>query len=219
MTSEEKPALQVGVLPVTPFQQNCAFITCGKTGRTAIVDPGGDVEAIRDALKEMDTTPEKILITHGHMDHAAGAAELAKALWIPVEGPNEADKFLLDDLMMAARRNGWAGQPLTPDRWLEEGDVVSVGELRFDVLHVPGHSPGSVVYVDKVNRFALTGDVLFRGSIGRTDFPYGDFDTLISGISRKLLPLGDDVVCLPGHGPATSIGQERQWNPFVRPER
>ncbi|BBF94526.1 MBL fold metallo-hydrolase [Blastochloris tepida] len=215
-SSDSTPALKVAVVPVTPFEQNCSIVMCTATGRAAVVDPGGDLDTIREALAELGVTVDKILLTHGHIDHAGGAAELAESLGVPVEGPHQADQFLLDALTTQGNMYGLTGaRPVTPNRYLEDGDTVSVGELVFDVLHVPGHSPGSVVLVDARDGFALVGDVLFRGSIGRTDFPYGDHAQLIAGIKTKLFALGDDLVCLPGHGPATSIGEERATNPFL----
>ncbi|ALK10899.1 MBL fold metallo-hydrolase [Blastochloris viridis] len=214
--SDTKPALKVAVVPVTAFQQNCSIVMCTATGRAAVVDPGGDLDAIAEALAELKVTVERIVLTHGHIDHAGGAAELAEALGVPVEGPHQDDQFLLDGIATQASLFGLTGaRPVTPDRWLSEGDRVTVGELAFDVLHIPGHSPGSVALIDAEDRFALVGDILFRGSVGRTDFPYGDHAALISGIKTKLFALGDDLVCLPGHGPATTIGEERASNPFL----
>lgn len=215
-SSDNKPALKVAVVPVTAFQQNCSIVMCSATGRAAVVDPGGDVAAIREALAELKVTVECILITHGHIDHAGGAAELAEALQVPVAGPHRDDAFLLDGIATQGQMFGLIGaRPVTPDRWLDEGDTVTVGEISFQVLHIPGHSPGSIAFVDARDRFALVGDILFRGSIGRTDFPYGDHEALTSGIKAKLFALGDDMVCLPGHGPATTIGEERRSNPFL----
>jgi glyoxylase-like metal-dependent hydrolase (beta-lactamase superfamily II) len=211
------PALKVAVLPVTPFQQNCSIVACEKTNRAAIVDPGGDVARIRQAIAQLKVSPEKILLTHGHIDHAGGAAELAAALSLPIEGPHEADDFLLKGLVEQGARFGMTGvQPVTPTRWLAEGDTVSVGNLTFNVLHVPGHTPGHVVFVSAQEPFALVGDTLFAGSVGRTDFPYGSHEQLITGIKNKLLPLGDDVTILPGHGPGSTIGQERSGNGFLQ---
>lgn len=215
-------ALKAAIIPVTPFQQNCALLWEEATGRGVVVDPGGEVERILSALGELKVTPERILLTHGHADHAAGAAELREALTraqgapVPVEGPDRRDRFLLDGLEAAAAQWGMPGRNVTPDRWLEEGDTVSIGGQEFAVLHCPGHTPGHVVFVSEALRVALVGDVLFRGSIGRTDFPYGDHAALIGAIHTKLLPLGDDIAFLCGHGPGSTFGQERLRNPFLR---
>ena len=209
--------LKVSVVPVTPFAQNCSIVACTATNRAAIVDPGGDVAQIRAAIAQLNVTPEKILLTHGHLDHAGGAAALAETLELPIEGPDEADGFLLSNLEAQGARFGITDmRNVTPTRWLVEGETVSVGDQTFGVLHVPGHTPGHLVFVNAPARFALVGDTLFQGSIGRTDFPYGNHDQLISGIKTKLLPLGDDVTILPGHGPASTIGAERRDNGFLQ---
>jgi hydroxyacylglutathione hydrolase len=207
--------LQIMVIPVTPFQQNCSLVYDADTKLGAIVDPGGDVPLILEAIRESGVTVEKILLTHGHIDHAGGAAELKERLGVAIEGPHRDDLFLLEDLAQSGARYGMESRPVTPDRWLVEGDSVSVGGLTFAVFEAPGHTPGSVVLFNAENRLALVGDVLFKGSIGRTDFPRGDYDTLISSIKKKLYPLGDDVVCLPGHGEPCQIGEERAGNPFL----
>jgi hydroxyacylglutathione hydrolase len=205
------------IIPVTPFQQNCTLIWSERTKKAAVVDPGGDLPRIRQAITEAGVAVEKILLTHGHIDHAGGAAELKEALGVPVEGPHEADLFLLQNLAEQGRAYGIPGvRPIVPDRWLREGDKVSVGEIEFDVLHCPGHSPGSVVFVSPAGRFALVGDVLFQGSVGRTDLPGGDSQALIRSITEKLLPLGDDIAFICGHGPTSTIGQERATNPFLQ---
>ena len=210
-------ALKVAVLPITPMAQNCSILVDEASGRAAVVDPGGEVARIRAALSELGVTAEKILLTHGHIDHAGGAAELAEALAIPVEGPNQADEFLLKRLDKAGAQFGMPeARPVTPDRWLAEGDRVEFGGLSLDVLQVPGHTPGHVVFVHGPSRLAVVGDTLFAGSVGRTDLPYGDGELLLSGIKGKLLPLGDDFNILPGHGPASTIGRERQSNPFLQ---
>jgi glyoxylase-like metal-dependent hydrolase (beta-lactamase superfamily II) len=209
--------LKVSVIPVTPFAQNCSIVACTATNQAAIVDPGGDVARIRAAIDELKVVPQKILLTHGHLDHAGGAAELGEVLSIPIEGPHEADAFLLSQLQAQGERFGITDvRSVTPTRWLIEGETVSVGDLTFNVLHVPGHTPGHLVFANAPVRFALVGDTLFQGSIGRTDFPYGDHDLLIGGIKGKLLPLGDDVTILPGHGPASTIGAERAGNGFLQ---
>lgn len=217
MSEQPEAPLQIAVVPVTPFQQNCSVVWCTRTREAAIVDPGGDVPKLRNVLKELGVTPVAIWLTHGHLDHAGGAAELAEALSIPVIGPHQADKFLLDDLPTSGLRFDIRDmRAVTPTRWLNEGDEISVGDVRFDVLHVPGHTPGHVTFFQKELRFLLAGDTVFAGSVGRTDFPYGSHETLIAGIRDKLLPLGDDVQFLPGHGPAGTLGEERRNNPFLR---
>jgi glyoxylase-like metal-dependent hydrolase (beta-lactamase superfamily II) len=210
--------LQAGIVPVTLFQQNCTLLWDDATKRGAVVDPGGDLDRIEAAITKTGMTVEKILLTHGHVDHAAGAAELKEKLGgIPIEGPHEADKFLLDSLTQSAVAFGMTGaRNVTPDRWLAEGDTVTVAGATFSILHCPGHSPGSVAYVNDAQRFALVGDVLFRGSIGRTEgLPLADHDALIRSIKTKLLPLGDDLAFICGHGPTSSIGEERRSNPFL----
>jgi glyoxylase-like metal-dependent hydrolase (beta-lactamase superfamily II) len=209
--------LKAAIVPVTPFQQNCTLIWDEASKAGAVVDPGGDLDVIEASIAETGLTPEKILLTHGHIDHAAGATALSERLGgVPIEGPHKADKFLLDGLPEQGRAFGLEDvRAVTPDRWLEEGDTVRAAGATFSVLHCPGHSPGSVVFVNAAQRFALVGDVLFRGSIGRTDFPYGDHAALIGAIKTKLLPLGDDFVFICGHGPMSTIGEERQSNPFL----
>lgn len=217
MTDQPQTPLQIAVIPVTPFQQNCSILWCTRTKQAVVVDPGGDVALIRGALKEVGVTPVAIWLTHGHLDHAGGAAELAEALSVPVVGPHEADKFLLDELPTAGLRFDIRDmRAVTPSRWLVEGDEVTVGDVVFSVLHVPGHTPGHVTFFQKDLRFLLAGDTVFAGSVGRTDFPYGSHETLIAGIRNKLLPLGDDVQFLPGHGPAGTLGEERASNPFLQ---
>jgi hydroxyacylglutathione hydrolase len=210
--------LQAGIVPVTLFQQNCTLLWDDATRRGAVVDPGGDLDRIEAATAKTGMTVEKILLTHGHIDHAAGAAELKEKLGgVPIEGPHLDDKFLLDSLVESGLAFGMAGaRNVTPDRWLAEGDTVTVAGATFAVLHCPGHSPGSVAYVNREQRFALVGDVLFRGSIGRTDgLPRTDHNTLIQSIQAKLLPLGDDMAFICGHGPTSTIGQERRTNPYI----
>jgi hydroxyacylglutathione hydrolase len=209
--------LKVLIIPVTPFQQNCSLIFNEKNKRGAIVDPGGDVSNILKAIEQSGVRVEKILLTHGHIDHAGGAAELRDALGVIIEGPHKDDLFLLKDLPTSGTKFGIAdSRSVVPDRWLEDTDEVEVAGLKFSILHAPGHSPGSVVFFNDENRFALMGDVLFQGSVGRTDFPYGSHDALMASIKEKVLPLGNDVAFLPGHGRASQIGVERKTNPFIQ---
>jgi glyoxylase-like metal-dependent hydrolase (beta-lactamase superfamily II) len=208
--------LRGAIVPVTPFQQNCAILWDEESKRGLVIDPGGDVDRILDAIKQVGVTVERILLTHGHLDHAGGAAGLAEALGVPIEGPDIRDKFLLDGIAAQAAGYGFEAQNASPDRWLTEGEHVMLGEHRFDILHCPGHTPGHLVYVNHAARFAVVGDVLFQGSVGRTDFPYGDHAALIDAIKTKLIPLGDDFAFMCGHGPGSSIGAERETNPFLR---
>jgi glyoxylase-like metal-dependent hydrolase (beta-lactamase superfamily II) len=208
--------LAAAIVPVTPFQQNCALVWDEASKRGVVVDPGGDVERIEGAIAELGITIERILLTHGHIDHAGGAAALAEALAVPIEGPSREDAFLLDDLPAQGARFGFAGvRPVTPDRWLAEGETVDIGGHAFSVLHCPGHTPGHVVFTNVAAGFAIVGDVLFQGSVGRTDFPYGDPAALTAAIRGKLFPLGDEIAFLCGHGPGSSFGVERRENPFA----
>lgn len=208
-------ALNYQIIPVTPFEQNCSVLWCDETLRAAVVDPGGDIARILSVVKSKGVTLEKILVTHGHIDHAGAVAELAERLSLPIEGPQREDQFWIDNLSQQSRMFGFPeARPFTPDRWLEQGDCVSVGKVELMVLHCPGHTPGHVVFFNEPGRLAIVGDVLFKGSVGRTDFPKGDFDTLISSIHNRLWPLGDDVAFIPGHGPMSTIGAERRSNPF-----
>ena len=219
MANDRETAPKAGaiIIPVTDFQQNCCLLWCEITKRAVVIDPGGDVPNILAAIEQAKVTVEQIWITHGHIDHVGGAAELHDALNVPIEGPHIADKYLLDNVVASGQRFGITSgvRNVTPDRWLEEGNQVRIGELVFDVLHCPGHSPGSVVFFNDEMRFAIVGDVLFSGSVGRTDLPGGSHPTLIKSIIDKLLPLGDDVGFICGHGPGSSIGQERMTNPFL----
>lgn len=214
--SREEPPFRVAVVPVTPFQQNASIVWESATLRAAVVDPGGDVEVLLDAVRQLGVKPEAIWLTHGHIDHAGGAAALARALTVPIIGPHADDAFLLASLPEKGREYGIPdAEAVTPNRWLVEGDVLELGAIVFSVRHVPGHTPGHVVFVQEAARFALVGDTLFAGSVGRTDFPYGDGPLLVAGIRDKLMTLGDDVTILPGHGPASTIGRERMTDPYV----
>ena len=214
--TETKAKAGAIIVPVTLFEQNCTIIWCEATKKAVVIDPGGDVPKIQAAIEQTRVSVEKIWLTHGHIDHVGGAAELRDALGVKIEGPHIADKYLLDNVVSRGERFGMTGvRDFTPDRWLNEGEEVKIGELTFDILHCPGHSPGSVVFFNKDMRFAHVGDVLFSGSVGRSDIPGGDHATLIKSITDKLLPLGDDVGFICGHGPGSSIGQERMTNPFL----
>ena len=213
--NEDLP-LRVAIVPVTPFQQNCSIVWSPATGVGAVVDPGGDIDRLRRVIAEQGITLEKILVTHAHLDHAGAAAALAADYGVPIEGPQREDQFWIDRIEDAGRQYGMPHcKPFVPDRWLEDGDTVTVAGETFDVVHCPGHTPGHVVFFHKGLKLAFVGDVLFRGSIGRTDFPRGNHQALIDAITGKLWPLGDDVAFVPGHGPTSTFGQERQNNPFV----
>jgi len=209
--------LKILICPVTPFQQNCSIVFDDDTKLGAVVDPGGDIERIEDAIKQSGVKIEKILLTHGHIDHAGGAEALAKKLGVKVIGPHEREKPVLDNIPNRATVFGMPdAKGVTPDQWLREGDEVSVGGLSFSVIEAPGHSPGSVVFFNAANKFALMGDVLFQNSIGRTDIPGGDHEQLLRSIREKILPLGDDVQFLPGHGKPSVIGLEKRQNPYLQ---
>ncbi len=208
--------IRATIVPVTPFEQNCSIVWSEDTMKGAVVDPGGDLDRILGAAKKLGVTIEKILITHGHIDHAGGTAKLARELDVPVEGPQQEDRFWLERMPDQSRMFGFPDvESFEPDRWLEDGDTVTVGGETLQVIHCPGHTPGHVVFFHSQARLAMVGDVLFAGSIGRTDFPRGDHQTLIDSIRDKLFPLGDDVVFIPGHGPTSTFGKERESNPFV----
>ena len=211
-----EPPLKVAVIPVTPYRQNCSLVWCSATGRGAIVDPGGEVERLKAVIAANGVTLEKVLLTHGHLDHASGASRLAREFKVPVEGPHADDSFLLEAL------GGNRGQPgfsdaenCAPDRWLDDGDAVGFGEVEFGVRHCPGHTPGHVVFFHEAMKIAFVGDVLFKGSVGRSDFPRGDHAALMTSITTRLWPLGDDMRFVPGHGPMSSFGWERRTNPYV----
>jgi len=211
----DQPPLRAAIIPVTPFQQNCTLIWCTKTMRGAVIDAGGELPRVREAAAEAGVTIEKLLVTHGHADHCGGVAALAGELGVPIEGPHEADRFWIDRLGAEGPRFGIDARPFEPDRWLQDGDRVTVGGLTLDVYHCPGHTPGHVVFHHAPSKLAQVGDVLFQGSIGRTDFPRGNHADLIASITGRLWSLGDDTAFICGHGPMSRFGHERQTNPFV----
>jgi glyoxylase-like metal-dependent hydrolase (beta-lactamase superfamily II) len=210
-----EPPLKAAITPVTPLQQNCTLFWCTKTMRGAFVDPGGDLEKLKAAASQAGVTIEKILLTHGHIDHAGEAGVLAKELGVPIEGPQEEDRFWISRLDDDGRRWGLRGIPFEPDRWLEDEDTVTVGELTLNVRHCPGHTPGHVVFHHPESKLAIVGDVLFKGSIGRWDFPMGNHQQLIDSITQRLWPMGNETAFVPGHGPMSTFGHERQTNPLV----
>ena len=208
--------MKIQVIPVTPLQQNCSLLWCEETKKCAVVDPGGELDRIHAAIEQHGLTLEKVLLTHGHVDHAAATATLARDAKVPIEGPHPEDRFWIDRLPTDARSFGMGpSEAFTPDRWLGQGDTVTVGNVTLEVKHCPGHTPGHVVFFHRPSRFAIVGDVLFKGSVGRWDFPRGDQQTLLKSIRENLFPLGDDVRFLPGHGPMSTFGEERRSNPFV----
>ena len=209
------PPMKAAIVPVTPLQQNCTLLWCTQTNKAAFVDPGGDLPRLKAAAAQAGVEIEKILLTHGHIDHCGEAGTLAKELGVPIEGPHEADRFWISRLDDDGRAYGIAGKVFEPDRWLVDGDRVTVGNLVFDVIHCPGHTPGHVVFHHPESKLALVGDVLFQGSIGRTDFPMGNHQDLLDAITGKLWPLGGDTAFVPGHGPMSNFAHERQTNPFV----
>ena len=211
--------MRAAIIPVTAFEQNCSLIWCTRTMRAAFVDPGGDLDRLKLAIERAGVTVEKILVTHGHLDHCGMAGVFADELGVPIEGPHIDDGFWLEQLSSQSGRFGLEAHSFEPQRWLADGDSVQVGELELDVVHCPGHTPGHVVFVHKPSQFAFVGDVLFKGSIGRTDFPRGNHQDLIDSITQKLWPLGDDITFVPGHGATSTFGQERRHNPFVADSR
>jgi glyoxylase-like metal-dependent hydrolase (beta-lactamase superfamily II) len=213
--SQTEPPVRVAIIPVTPLQQNCSLVWCTRTMRGALVDPGGDLDRLKAAVAKAGVTLEKLLVTHGHLDHCGQAGILARELGLPIEGPHVDDRFWIAQLGDDGRKWGMHAETFEPDRWLQDGDRVTVGEAELEVIHCPGHTPGHVVFFLREGRLAIVGDVLFQGSIGRTDFPRGNHQQLIDSITQKLWPLGNDITFVPGHGPTSNFGRERQTNAFV----
>lgn len=208
--------MRAAVIPVTPLQQNCTLFWCTKSSRAVVIDPGGDLPKIEAALKKNAVELEKILVTHGHLDHAGAVRPLAEEYEVPIEGPHREDQFWISRIEEDARNYGLSAQSFTPTRWLEQGDQVMFGDnIRLEVFHCPGHTPGHIIFYHQDSKLAQVGDVLFQGSIGRTDFPRGDHTQLLQSITKNLWPLGNDVTFIPGHGPVSTFGQERRSNPFV----
>ena len=209
-------SVKVAVVPVTAYQQNCSVLLCEHTGEAAVIDPGGDLDQIREQIERLQGRLSLVLLTHGHLDHCAAARQLATVAQAPLWGPHEADRFWLEQLpQLCDMMNFPPAEAFVPDRWLVHGESVQFGEQVLQVFHAPGHTPGHLVFYHAGERLAFVGDVLFQGSVGRTDFPQGDFDTLIHSIRERLFPLGDDVTFVPGHGPLSTFGHERETNPFV----
>lgn len=207
--------LRAAMIPVTPYQQNCSLVWCTKTMRGALVDPGGDLDRLKAASVQHGVTIEKIILTHGHIDHCGSAGILAGELGVRIEGPHRDDRFWIDRLEEDGARYGVPGKPFEPDRWLEDGDTVTVGNLTFNVRHCPGHTPGHIVFHHPESKLALVGDVLFQGSVGRTDFPRGNTQQLLDSITQRLWPMGGETRFVPGHGPMSTFAHERATNPFV----
>jgi hydroxyacylglutathione hydrolase len=210
-----EPPLKAVIIPVTPLSQNCTLFWCTQTMLGTLVDPGGDLDRLKDAVAKTGVTLEKLLVTHGHLDHCGQAGMLAKELGLKIEGPHEDDRFWIEQLDEDGPRWGMHAESFEPDRWLTGGDTVTVGNLTLDVIHCPGHTPGHVVFHHAASKLAIVGDVIFQGSIGRTDFPRGNHQDLIDSITQKLWPLGNDVTFIPGHGPTSNFGHERKTNGFV----
>ena len=215
-TPASAPPIRAAIVPVTPLQQNCSIVWCVETNKGVFVDPGGDIDLLMDAVEQAGCEIEKILLTHGHADHAGAADELRERLGIPIEGPHIDDQFWIDAIPQASAKYGFpGGRAFDSDRWLVGGDSVTVGNVTFGVYHCPSHTPGHVVFHQPESNLAFSGDVLFQGSIGRSNFPKGDQDTLINSIKTQLWPLGDDTAFVPGHGPMSTFGPERETNPYV----
>jgi glyoxylase-like metal-dependent hydrolase (beta-lactamase superfamily II) len=209
--------LRYHTLPVTPFQQNCSLVWCDETNEAALIDPGGEVERLKAAVAERGLTLKALWLTHAHIDHAGGTGTLARELDLPIIGPHPGDQFWIDGLPQQSRMFGFPpAEAFTPTRWLDDGDTVQIGHSTLDVRHCPGHTPGHVVFHSPESQRCFVGDVLFAGSIGRTDFPGGDHATLIASITQRLWPMGDDTVFIPGHGPESTFGRERRSNPYVK---
>lgn len=208
--------LKVAVIPVTPLQQNCTLMWCTDTLQGVVIDPGGDIDVVQDAIAEVGFTLVKVLLTHGHFDHVGGAMDLAERAGAPIIGPHKDDEFITSKVVEGGQKFGLGGgRDISGNTWLNDGDTVEFGNQTLNVLHTPGHTPGHIVFYSAEAKIAQVGDVLFKGSIGRTDFPRGDLDTLVNSITTKLWPLGDDVAFVPGHGPTSTFGEERATNPFV----
>lgn len=210
-------AINAQIVPVTPFQQNCVILHAPETQTAVVIDPGGETQRLLDAARQLGVTIKEIWLTHGHLDHAGAAMALKRETGAPIIGPHKADKFWLDQIPEHAAKYGWQGEAeaVLPDRWLEDGDTVELEGVVFNVIHTPGHTPGHVVFANNDLKIAFVGDVIFRGSIGRTDFPQSDHQSLLDSITKKLWPLGSDMRFSPGHGPMSTFGQERADNPFV----
>lgn len=211
-----EPKMEIRIIPVTPLQQNTSLIWHTETKEGVFIDPGGETDRLMAAAEQFGVKVVKIWLTHGHLDHAGAAAEIRERTGAPIEGPHEDDQWLLDEIEAQGAKYGIAdGRNVTPDRYLSEGDTLTLGDMEFGVTHCPGHTPGHVVIYHHEGRLAFVGDVLFRGSIGRTDFPKGNHQQLLDAIVTNLWPLGDDMRFVPGHGPMSTFGQERRDNPFV----
>ncbi|MCF1182123.1 MBL fold metallo-hydrolase [Marichromatium gracile] len=205
------------IQPVTPFQQNCTLVWCDQTRRAAVIDPGGEPEVIATLIEQLELIPQYLLLTHGHLDHVGASAPLAARLGVPILGPHRDDAFLIKTLEHQCELFGFPPvEPFTPQRWLTDGETIALGEQTLEVIHTPGHTPGHIAYLNRASGLIQLGDVLFRGSIGRTDFPRGDHAQLIASIRERLFPLGDEIAFIPGHGPMSTLGRERRTNPFVR---